>query len=83
MKSEPFKVFARMHKVYGKLPMALFKVMTANQDVIHILNEETGSFEEVERLTVLQAPSVNGVFDISQNQMNFEATLRKRFSSQC
>lgn len=65
--------------LYGKVPMALFKVMTADQDVIHVLNEETGSFEEVEQVKVLQAPSVNGVFDISQDQINFEATSRKRF----
>lgn len=71
--------------IYAETPLPLFKLRIENpNDVIHLLNKETGVFEKVEENKVIHAHEVNGIFRIFKSMgksiIGFDATALNRFS---
>lgn len=66
--------------IYARISMPLFKMCIENtKDVVYVLDKMSGLFEGVQNKTILQAHSVNGVFFIDENSIEFQATSFKRF----
>lgn len=65
--------------VYGQMALALFKVTIEENGTLFVFNKASGVFVKSQAKVILHSSNANGIFNIENNSVLFEATSAKHF----